>query len=465
MRQAGRIARTDDLFAYMSGMDALQDSLSQLIVDAYRRGDASILDVCQIADFQASVVLSQRILASGGSSPAAGSKDTSESGGRVEDSAEAEGLRVLLEGGAPIGILQFFKAGGKVLALTARAAGADSPPDRDVPDDFSIVLLHWEEPLDEVVALADEAWNQLARTSPATRVNPLEGIGAWQGFAGRLRESVARVVPVGSHLVIIPGALSVAPLQDVFARQYSISYAPSLRAAAALHRRRLGMNGGGPQWRPRGIHDFVIWKADESPSNIALFKGAAEGLREAVQAMGCAYAASIGTDATRASLREALAGSEALRLSCHGRADPRSLRFDLLVAADGFLPPGHPTVLAEQLGERFLVGWQELSTLEKAPPVVFSAACGSGLASTVAGGERVGLERSLLRAGTLAYVAPQWPVPIADIQPMMNKIIFAYLANPRLDLSRVVSKVAADSIAEGMSERVALSVAVHGDWL
>ncbi|HMG06394.1 MAG TPA: CHAT domain-containing protein [Chthoniobacterales bacterium] len=465
MQQAGRIARTDDLFSYMGEKDILQDSLADLIVEAYRENSASIEDVCEIADFQASVLLSQQIVGSEGSTAAVGANASSEAGRNAADAAMTQSFRTLLAGESSVAILQFFKAGGRMLALLTRAAGPNSGSRGNSSPGYSTTLLDWNEPFDGLVNLANEAWNQLARTSPATTMNPLEQVSAWQDFASGLKEAMSRIVQTGEHLVIIPGALSSAPLQDVFARDHPISYAPSVRAASALHCRRLEKSGEGPPWRPREIHDFVIWKADEPLANIAVFQRTAAELQEALRNIGCVYNASIGTKATRQALRDALTSSESVRLSCHGRADPRNLRFDLLVAADGFLPPGQPTVMAEQLGERFLVGWQELSSLETAPPIVFSAACGSGLASAVAGGERVGLERSFLRAGTLAYVAPQWPVPIADIQPMMNKIIITYLASPNSTLSRVISDVATDAIAAGMNERVARSVAVHGDWL
>jgi tetratricopeptide (TPR) repeat protein len=464
MQQAGRVARTDDLFSYMGEKDALQDSLADSIIQAYRQKSVSIDDVCAIADFQASVLLSQQIV--GEQEPiACGATNVGAGADRnAADAGVARSFSTLFAGDPSVAVLQFFKAGGKMFALLTRAAESNSASDGNDAPGYSTTLLDWNEPFDELVKLGNEAWNQLARTSPASTVNPLDQLEPWRKFANDLKDAVSRFVQTGDHLIIIPSALSGAPLQDVFARHHSISYAPSLRAAAALHRRRIATKEGGSSWRPREIHDFVIWKAGEPAANIAIFEKAAAELQKALQDVGCTYKASIGTEATREALRQAFASSS-VRLSCHGRADPRNLRFDLLVAADGFLPPGQPTVMAEQLGERFLVGWQELSTLEKAPPIVFSAACGSGLASAVAGGERVGLERSLLRAGTLAYVAPQWPVPIANIQPLINKIIITYFANPNSTLSRVVWEIATAAIAAGMNERVARSVAVHGDWL
>lgn len=150
-------------------------------------------------------------------------------------------------------------------------------------------------------------------------------------------------------------------------------------------------------------------------------------------------------------------------LSRKGRAD--DLRFELLVAADGQLPPNDPIALDSEQGHRFLVDWQVISELRKCAPIVFSAACDSGMAISVRGGERIGLERALFQAGTLAYVAPQWPVPVAQIQPLINGIITTYLTNPTQTLAEVVFKEVNAAVAEGMPDWVARSVAVYGDWL
>jgi hypothetical protein len=359
-------------------------------------------------------------------------------------------------------VLQFFRTNREIhLLVTNLPAGDEIVASSRYPTE----LARWSAPYADIVKMASEAWNRLARASPARIRDPLADLNGWETFAAPLRAAVKSLVPSGWHLCLIPGALSGMPLQYVFGSDYPLSYAPSLAAASVLRRMRLALGSQSFEWRPRDLHDFVVWKAGEREENVGAFQQSAAALRAGAEACGCAYQGTVGIQATREALFEALTKRDCVRLSCHGSGDSLNLRFNLLVAWKGLLPPGHPAVLGGKLGERFLVGWRELSRLPSASPLVFSAACASGLTASVRGGERVGLERSLLRAGTVAYVAPQWPVQIATIQPLVNRVIVAYLRAPGRALADIVFEETNAAISEGVAMRVARSLVVHGDWL
>ncbi len=461
-RDADRFAPAEDLVDFMRDKDSLQLMLCTTFLEAYRSGKADIGSLRMVADFQASLLLSKQLARAGESSrettPLSSDLNIGQDGDETEKALETLAPNTC----AGVAVLQFFRTEGELLLLVT-SLPAKSIERAGEGAEWSTVLANWSASYEASIRLANEAWNRLARCSPARLQDPLEDFGDWQVFAAKLRLEVKKLVRPKQHLCFITGVLSTVPLQYIFGAEHPVSYAPSLAAAAALRRRAPSFKRGA--WRPKALHDFVVWKANEDQGNINEFEQAAADLKTHVERLGLGYQASVGLEATQNALFAALAQCDCVRLSCHGRGDSRDLRFDLLVSCDGHLPPGHPTVLASQLGERFLVTWQELSLLPASSPLVFSAACASGLTASLLGGERIGLERSLLRAGTVCYVAPQWPVPIALIQPLVNRVIVAYLGEVEKTLSEVVLDVANAAIAKGVPIRVARSLAVHGDWI
>jgi tetratricopeptide (TPR) repeat protein len=469
VQMAERIAPTDDLVSMMQDKDELQFLLCEHFLQTVQTGETQASDLRLVADFQASLLLSRQLAWMG--RPMQGFPSLPENQ-EFPSIPEAEKLvpelRSLAEScPGTAAVLQFFRTQSELhLLISYLPPSQRDPTTLTVSGEPHTELAHWHVPYAETISLSNEAWHRLERASPARKDDPLDSFSDWQAFAAGLRLAVETLVPLGTHLCLISGALTGMPLQYVFGDAYPLSYVPSLSAAAALRRRRLALDDClGQAWRPRNLHDFVVWKVGETAGNVGEFARWATALREDVEARGGVYRASTGLEATRQALFDALRQSDCVRLSCHGRGDPRNLRFDLLVADGGRLPPGHPTVLANELGKRFLVGWEELATLASAAPLVFSTACTSGLTTSLRGGERVGLERSLLRAGTVAFAAPQWPVKIAVIQPLVNRIIKTYFDAPKQTLAEVIFRETNQAIQEGVKLQVARSLAVHGDWL
>jgi len=450
LRAADRVELGSDPIGMMVAKDDLQIILADDFLNAYRENSVGVDGLRQIADFQASVLLSRQL--------AALNRGT---GGA--DGAEVEGeaaLRSLGRGGSTAGVavLQTFETRSGFHLLLTRIGG-----DGGVHTD----LLPWEGRHEDLIPLIRKTWGRLVTASPARSSDPLERFEAWLAVAGPLRAAVEAAVPPGTHLCLIPGALSGLPLQYVFGDAYPLNYAPSLSAACALRTRRLALapEQEGARWRPRSLYDFVVWKVNETEAVREEFRSAADALRGEAEKKGVAYQRSEGVAGTREALFAALSGADCVRLSCHGKAREDALWSELLVAGEGQLPPGDPTALASESAAPFLVDWQALSAQPRSAPVVFSAACSSGLASSARGGERVGLERPLMRTGTLAYVAPQWPVPAKLALPLLNRIITAYLSDTTRTLSEVVFAETNAALAGGMPLRVARSIAVHGDWL
>jgi tetratricopeptide (TPR) repeat protein len=441
-----------DPFALMVEKDLLQYMMAEEFLTAYRESKISAADLRLVADFQASVVLSRHL------SPLAKAGEDAEmsvsSAPDYDEQHLGQLVAQLTSSGEKIGIVQAFEAtSGLYLLLTAIA-----------PDRVTSTLLPLRFEGNVITQLIRQTSFRLDQCRPAQRNDPLEQVPGWHEFVAALRSELSVYVSPGTHLCIIPGPLSGLPLQMALGQDYPLSYAPSLAIAQLLHTRRLQMEGGA-RWRSGTVSDFVVWRVGERPGVIEHFQSASAALEEKLLTLGVQYARTAGVGGTRSALFEVLQTSECVRLSCHGRARAGDLRFELLVAAEGQLPPRDDTALDSERGQGFLVDWQAISELHTCAPVVFSAACASGMAVSVRGRERIGLERPLFRAGTLSYVAPQWPVPVAQIQSLINRIMARYLADLSRPIAWVVFEEVNAAVAEGVPEWVARAVAVHGDLL
>src|SRR5205823_3054683 len=96
-----------------------------------------------------------------------------------------------------------------------------------------------------------------------------------------------------------------------------------------------------------------------------------------------------GGDATAA--RRVLEGAGLAKLLCHGFIDPRAHEVALMLAHAGGLPLRDSAVAATSQGRAHRLSWRDLQRLPRAAPVVFSAACSTGLSHVAGLGERLGL--------------------------------------------------------------------------
>lgn len=449
---AGWVESEGDPFHLMVDKDHLQRVIAEEFLIAYRKNESSTADLRLIADFQASVVLSRHLWTQ--SKPNEYLDDSDGLIAGLNDQHLSQLAIASPTDDETIAVLQAFNAtSGIYLLLTEISHGR-----------INSRLLPWLSKERDAVKLIDEISSRLTLRSPAQKRDVLDQHHSWTDFSLALREAVDACISPGTHLCIIPGPLSGLPLQLILGQNHPLNYVPSLSIAHLLHRHRLQMENG-QNWRPISVHDFIVWRVGEKPQSIQHFRSSSASLEANLLALGVQYTRTEGVLGSREALVQALQTAKCVRLCCHGRPRERSSHVELVVAAGEQLPPTNPTALDSVIGQRFLVNWQTIATLRNCAPLVFSTACASGLAISLRGGERVGLERPLFRAGTLAYVAPQWPVPVADIQPLINRIITTYIANPTQTLATVVFNEVNAAVSEGMPNWVARSVAVHGDWL
>ncbi len=301
----------------------------------------------------------------------------------------------------------------------------------------------------------------LTVTPPGARALNLQQVRGWPQLADGIRAGLAGL-PDGLPLAIASGPLQEAAFSLAIAGARPLCFVPSLGALAALRERR--RQAVLPTGR-RTLFTFATWFAQERADSVrALAEVAAIGARLADSKRLTGVHAS-GVDATGKRLLDGLAQADVAWLACHGHISRDAESVDLYVAAQGSLPPADLSLINKNLRDAHIVNWQALAALEHAPPLVLSSACDSGLTHTNAGGERLGLERPLFCAGTLAFVAPMWPVPTCDIQPRVAGLLEQYLSAPHAALVHDAWRARQDSLTADVPRLAAEALAVFGDAL
>lgn len=291
----------------------------------------------------------------------------------------------------------------------------------------------------------------------------LAGVRGWPELSDTLNRCMAEFA--GSwRLVICPGILGSLCFTLALDPPWQPTFVPSLAALLVLRARRRALPGG-LGFVPRRFGDFAVWLQGDQPSVIAALQDTEADGRQIAANHGLTYTARIGGDATEPALVDLLCRNELVRIACHGRLDPAAGVFELMVAADGELPPrtlieqDRPSVRAHRLDRRRL---QELSGI--APYVVASACC-SGAVIFTPGGERIGLERALFIAGSVAIAAPQWDVDAAQMRDQLAAVLDTWFNNEAAGLDAVVSQMRQIGIMQGIRPAIACALAVFGDGL
>jgi CHAT domain-containing protein len=160
--------------------------------------------------------------------------------------------------------------------------------------------------------------------------------------------------------------------------------------------------------RPR-VGVLSVVRVRELEPAAAAFANGAHALTATARRHDSAVELLSGPAASPSALGDLLGRVEIACLSCHGLARPGFGSHALLLADGATLPPQLVDVAGSA---RFVLDWERIPSA--VPPAVLSTACSSGSGSTVEGGERVALDRSLLARGTRVFVGPLWDVGIAE---------------------------------------------------
>src|SRR5207248_8859615 len=100
--------------------------------------------------------------------------------------------------------------------------------------------------------------------------------------------------------------------------------------------------------------------------------------------------------------------------------------------------------------------------LPRAAPVVFSAACSTGLSHVAGLGERLGLFGALRHAGTRAVVAPRWDCWAERVLPVLDDTLERFLGGG-VPLGQALHAACRDAAAAGLPRWLAWNLALEGD--
>lgn len=389
------------------------------------------------ADALAAPVLSSRLRRSAGLAPALDEPD--------EEDAR---LGALLDGPAAA-VLQVVATGDDIVVL--RTTRDDLGRLHTQPHRLGVAP-------DEATRIARVLSFHLMRADPQAVDLGLDQVVGWPQLAPRIRGAFAGLDPE-RPIRVVAGLLQEPSIVLALAGSHSVGFLPSLAAAVALHAR----GAATAHVRPRTLFGFAVWfdreRADEAAA-LATVTGEVDRL---AASHGLQVRHVAGVQGTREQLLSGLADSDATWIACHGHVRREAESVDLLVAAQGRLPPADLRRTAASRRDEHVVGWQSMAALKGASRFVLSSACDSGLTLVNPGGERLGLERALFPAGTAAFVAPLWPVPTVHIQVVAARLMDAWLAAPRTPLAVHLRRVRNDCIGEGVPPLAADALAVFGD--
>lgn len=432
-----------DPYALLSDREHLLRRLTSHLIKGTRDGWLNDAAPRLAADIQASPVLSTRL---GSRLPEIGAA------GGVLDFGDRAVAELLSEGRATL--IQTIETEDGI-ALVMTGLETDGPQSRVIDLNFD---------RDFVEPILRRLMFRLRSTPVGASELGLEQVVGWTKLEACLRRAILETASPGSLLCVVPGLLGSIPFSLALGEAYPLAFVPSLAAAQQLRRRRLALPGG-RAWRPRSLFDFVVWRSGDKGLTADAMAEAAEACGQLCAQRGLAYARAIGPDASAAALLDGLAWAELTRVACHGHLRQTGSGVDLLVAAENTLPPSVVKAYARGHGDGHLLNWEQIMTAERVSPLVVSSACDSGSVVLYPGGERLGIERPLLRAGAFAFVAPQWPVAVVEMQAVSRMLIDAYLAAPEKPLATVLWETSLSTAAGGMSPLTTRALAIFGDWL
>jgi CHAT domain-containing protein len=126
------------------------------------------------------------------------------------------------------------------------------------------------------------------------------------------------------------------------------------------------------------------------------------------------------------------------------------------------MPPALVDVLDRpEFASRYLFNWSDVAGSGSVCRAVLSSACTSGSTGTTLGGEQIGLARSYLRSGVLAFVAPLWPVAAGPGQLVVNELVDRCLEEPDVALATQLHRTRT-ALSGSVPPRVRDAFVLHG---
>jgi tetratricopeptide (TPR) repeat protein len=282
---------------------------------------------------------------------------------------------------------------------------------------------------------------------------------AWQEFETWLAATLAPHLPEESHLVIIEHeSLPGLPWHVAAAPHWSCSYAASWNSLLQLPDRA---DSADPDDRT-ALGVALAPAYDEEEEVVNALRASARRTADFAAATRLSLRTAYEQECDHERLRALLESCRVLKLLCHGFVYEHEHEVAWMIAANQALPFKLPQIAATPAARAHRYSWKQLQELERAPQVLFSAACSSARAHLAGLGERLGLFPPLRERGASALVAPGWDIEPAAVLEILDETLEVYLQS---GAGLAVALRAACRRAEATTPRwLAWALTIEGDW-
>jgi hypothetical protein len=284
--------------------------------------------------------------------------------------------------------------------------------------------------------------------------DPLD-LPAWHALEIWLCRLLAEHLADGDHVVFIePVEFSGLPWHVAVAGQWTASYTTSWTKLLSFVRAEAP-----PQ--PLSVGVARVPQFNESETILCAMRTSAERTSTLAATRRFPYVESVDRECDSVALAEMLSKVTTAKLLCHGFVSPAEQEVALMLAHAGALPLGINVSTDNQAARSHRFSWRDCRSLVRAPAVVFSAACSTGVSHVFGMGEPMGLFAGLTGAGTIAMVAPRWDVVAAAVLPILDAAFERYADGVPL---AVAVHTACDHAAKITPRWLAWALALEGDW-
>lgn len=281
----------------------------------------------------------------------------------------------------------------------------------------------------------------------------------WRTFEAWALSEIPNFLDRESHLIVIEHPTHVGLPFHVAVRDHcTCSYASSWNTILSLS------DSAGPG----SIAEATVGVAcvptfDDGAGILEALRQSTARTADFAQREGLRFQQAVGSECDHERLRRLLQQCTLLKLLCHGYYSPKEHEVALMVAHSGQLPLKLPQAASTAQGRAHRFSWKDIAAVERAPPLVFSAACSSLRIHLVGQGERLGLFASLNERGTLSLVAPGWDIEPKIVLPIIDSLLERHVGGT--NLARDLRAACRQAETERAVPRwLAWSLSIEGEW-
>jgi CHAT domain-containing protein len=328
---------------------------------------------------------------------------------RYPDPISWEEVQTLLDG--ETAVVSFVATTGRILVFRATSSGIEVHPLAVSPEDL-------EEKVENYVGLISQdernRWGQLARRLAADVADP------WlAGLSGKTRRLV--IVPDGALHSLPFESLPEARTGEPLVERFTISYAPSVTALAALHAEPLRRE---PETKPAAVFALGNPPIGKTPAGVV-----SDGESFDLQSLPFAVSEAKSIFRFGRPGSEIWLGADASERRIKGRDLRRFgvLHFATHALLSSRVPTRSALLLAPEGAEDGFLQAREIYRMRLASELVTLSACGTARGQILPGEGVQGLAQAFFHAGTRSVVASLWNVGDRRTAELM-KAFYGHLA-------------------------------------